>query len=371
MNRASRRMSIFRWALVLLCLPAAGRLLPQEGIPGLRYENRRTDLPLSAHILEVDPAKIRIQAVRALNNGIGRETVSSIAARKGAVAAVNAGFFRIGGRFDGEPDGILKIGGVWFSEPRLPRGAVGWTESGSTRAIGRLEMYWCLLIDGAKFPVQGINRPRAPEEAVLFGWAFHRSTLTDPGGHEVAIAGGRVAGVAAAGDSPIPVNGYVYSVGPGSALSMAGIERRDPVKVLHSVQEIGWNRSTEKRDWEKMDYIVGGVPVLVQAGIVVQDFDPEKAREGFITDRHPRTAVGFLPDGKWIVALIDGRQPRLSVGMTVAEIAAFMHSLGCTSALNLDGGGSSTMVLQGRVVNSPSDGGQERPVSDAIVFLPR
>ncbi|MEE8586404.1 MAG: phosphodiester glycosidase family protein [Acidobacteriota bacterium] len=55
--------------------------------------------------------------------------------------------------------------------------------------------------------------------------------------------------------------------------------------------------------------------------------------------------------------------------MTLGELARFMRSLGCSQALNLDGGGSSTFYFEGQVRNSPSDFGKERPVSDAIVFI--
>jgi len=119
-----------------------------------------------------------------------------------------------------------------------------------------------------------------------------------------------------------------------------------------------------------MDYIVGGVGVLVRDGIVVADHADQKVRQGFITDRHPRTAVGIRKDGTWVLVVVDGRQPQLSKGMTLAEIAAYMKSLDCQNAINLDGGGSSTLWYEGHVVNSPSDG-RERPVSDAILVFPR
>ena len=67
---------------------------------------------------------------------------------------------------------------------------------------------------------------------------------------------------------------------------------------------------------------------------------------------------------------MDGRQPAKSVGMTIAELAALMLEFGCVEAINLDGGGSTTMVVEGKVVNTPSDAAGERPVSDALlVFL--
>jgi exopolysaccharide biosynthesis protein len=67
---------------------------------------------------------------------------------------------------------------------------------------------------------------------------------------------------------------------------------------------------------------------------------------------------------------VDGRQPELSVGMTLAELASLLIELGAVEAVNMDGGGSTAMVIRGRVVNSPSDLSGERAVGDALlVFL--
>ena len=68
---------------------------------------------------------------------------------------------------------------------------------------------------------------------------------------------------------------------------------------------------------------------------------------------------------------VDGRQPGVSVGMTLQELAEYLLSLGATDAMNLDGGGSTTMFLDGRVVNTPSDKEGERKVSDAILVTLR
>jgi exopolysaccharide biosynthesis protein len=70
-----------------------------------------------------------------------------------------------------------------------------------------------------------------------------------------------------------------------------------------------------------------------------------------------------------VFVVVDGRQPKISVGFSIDELAALMAKLGCVEAINLDGGGSSTMVAGGRVVNSPSDAAGERPVSDALLIF--
>jgi uncharacterized protein YigE (DUF2233 family) len=357
------------FALLLILLPQFA--LPSGETPGLSYEHRVRSGPQSIHILTVDPKRISLRAERALGEGVGRETVSSMVARTGALGAINAGFFRIGGRYDGEPDGILKINGKWFSDPALARGAMGWRDGGSECLIGRLMMRWTVTIDGKSLPVDGINRPRSSAESILYDWAFHRSTLTDPGGLEIGIARNRVTAVEERGDSPIPVDGYVYSVGPKSPARRSQFRLRSPAQVGYRLEPAESAHPELRPRWESMDFIIGGVPVLISDGRLITDWEKENARPGFAEERHPRTAVGVRADGSWVLLVVDGRQPSLSIGMTLKEVADTMASLGCVSALNLDGGGSSTMVLEGRIVNSPSDAGRERPVSDAILLIPR
>ncbi len=347
-------------------------ILPgQAGIPGLRYEYRKTEGPESIHILEVDPRLLRIAAVRALDDGVGRETVLSIAQRSGALAAVNAGFFRIGGRYDGEPDGILKIRQHWYSDPSAPRGAIGWMHGGEVARIGRLTMKWQIESRGRNYPIDAINRPRGATEAILFDWAFHRSTLTDPGGTEFIIAHDKITGISKAGNAGIPPDGFVYSLGPESQVSTADLKIKSPVRInftLHDKTETGGGL---KPAWQEMDYIVGGAPALFLRGRSLLEGNEEKTRAGFDTERHPRTAVCLRGDGTWVFVVVDGRQPELSIGMDLKELSALLLSMGCVDALNLDGGGSSTFYYQGKVVNSPSDTTKDRPVSDAIVILPR
>jgi hypothetical protein len=360
-----------RALLALALVPLYLRLLfpSAADVTGLHYENRKTAGPESIHILEVNPRLLRIEAVRALDDGVGRETVQSIAQRKAAIAAVNAGFFRIGGRYDGEPEGILKIRESWFSDPGEARGAIGWNGGGEIARIGRLTMRWVLQSRGKTFPVDGINRPRGSAEAILYDWAFHRSTLTDPGGIEFAIARNKISGSSGRGNAAIPQDGFVYSLGPKSPVSGADLKIKAPVKITWAITDTSAPAPGFKPDWREMEYIVGGMPALFLKQHDLLEHNEEKMRAGFDTERHPRTAVGVRADGIWVFVVVDGRQPELSVGMNLKELSGLLSSLGCIDALNLDGGGSSTLYFDGKVVNSPSDATKDRPVSDAIVIL--
>ncbi|MGB9664516.1 MAG: DUF4623 domain-containing protein, partial [Ignavibacteria bacterium] len=107
--------------------------------------------------------------------------------------------------------------------------------------------------------------------------------------------------------------------------------------------------------------MTGGGPTLVINGVIPG---------GLQTAVHPRTAVGFNYDStKVFFVTVDGRQPGFSVGMSLPELANYMKSIGCYNAVNLDGGGSTTMVVRNKVVNSPSDAAGERPVANALLAV--
>ncbi len=111
--------------------------------------------------------------------------------------------------------------------------------------------------------------------------------------------------------------------------------------------------------------VVGGYPELLDGGQVAAGV--AAARPEFATLRHPRTSVGVDTDRSrlWMV-VVDGRQEPRSAGMTLPELARLMAALGVDEALNLDGGGSSAMLLRGRLANRPSDAEGERRVANSL-----
>src|SRR5215204_5363180 len=112
---------------------------------------------------------------------------------------------------------------------------------------------------------------------------------------------------------------------------------------------------------------------VVRAVAAREGFDPSQAPsffDGFVAGRNPRTLAGVRADGTLLLVTVDGRRPGWSVGMTLPEAARLMRSLGARDAVNLAGGGSSTMTIRGEVVNRPSDRVGERPVSNGVYALP-
>ncbi|MDD3400455.1 MAG: phosphodiester glycosidase family protein [Eubacteriales bacterium] len=118
-----------------------------------------------------------------------------------------------------------------------------------------------------------------------------------------------------------------------------------------------------------------GETYVANGALQVWSFGPELLENGQVRDDftegikgcNPRTLIGYVAPGHYIIVVVDGRQES-SVGMTFHECSELMSDLGCTVAYNLDGGQSTEMVFQGQIINSPTDGG--RHCSD-IVYLPK
>jgi len=119
----------------------------------------------------------------------------------------------------------------------------------------------------------------------------------------------------------------------------------------------------------KMRTAIGGGPVLVQgARIQITNNEELKFTGKAINDKHPRTLMGYTLDGYLIIMAIQGRLPGIAEGATLEQEAKLMIELGCYEALNLDGGGSSCMLVNGKETIKPSDKGGERPVPAVFII---
>jgi exopolysaccharide biosynthesis protein len=128
---------------------------------------------------------------------------------------------------------------------------------------------------------------------------------------------------------------------------------------------------SEPELWSRAQSIIGGAGLLIREGRDIEDWSLETFAKGFAENRHPRTMIGTAEDGTIWLVTVDGRQPEHSAGMTLVELRDFARRLGLANALNLDGGGSTTMWVQGQVINRPSDATGPRKVSDALLVRVR
>lgn len=153
---------------------------------------------------------------------------------------------------------------------------------------------------------------------------------------------------------------------PAFAWRPAGAPWIGLAEAQDGVARFGTYESTGQLGRPEDLQVVGGFPLLLEDGRVVGDLEVSE-RPAFASARHPRTGVGYDVDGErlWLV-VVDGRQADHSAGMSLPEFAQLFGALGVEDALNLDGGGSSTMWVRGQVVNRPSDPSGERPVANSL-----
>jgi exopolysaccharide biosynthesis protein len=331
--------------------------------------------PMAICLLRLDPQQVDLRAALANDEVMGTEAVAGIAERHQAVAAINAGFFLA----NGDPAGVLTLNGRLVSETRRPRGAVGILKDaqGVRLAFARLRASASLAIgDGRSkvtIPIDGVDTTRLRGQLMLFTPLYHADTDTAAAGLEWILDRPRgqpsqtlrvVGGPRREGRTKIPPSGFVLSFGGTTAPPTLGrLKRGARVAIQVSYDPL----EGEPEIWSRAQDIVGGAGLLIRDGRDVEDWSVESFNKGFAEGRHPRTMIGTAQDGTiWLIA-VDGRQPQHSVGMTLLELRNFAHSLGLVNALNLDGGGSTTMWVQGQVMNSPSDAAGPRKVSDALL----
>ena len=321
------------------------------------------------NVLVLDPSRTRLTLGRAHDKIVGTETTSSIASRHGALAATNGGYFRTDGPYRGEPAGIVLRAGRVLSEPSRRRPGLAVANRGSRTRLAVVDVDLRTEVAaswGARLRIDGINRPRLANELILFTPEFDRTTMTGPEGTEAIIERSRVVAILAEkGDAEIPRAGWVLSA-HGTAASWIRANLRKGARL-----ELRTDVRFSPCPAFPPEFIIGGGPRLVRGGKPAAAGDPGIYGAGFADARHPRTAAGVRADGRILLVTVDGRQPERSVGMTIAELTALLIELGAVEAINMDGGGSTTMAVRGRVVNSPSDLAGERPVGDAILVMPR
>ncbi|MDQ3375002.1 MAG: phosphodiester glycosidase family protein [Acidobacteriota bacterium] len=363
----------------------------KQVIPGVERANitrKIKDEPMVINLLRLDLTKVRLDVVHALDAAIGLETTSSIATRRGASAAINAGFFRLDKSiFAGDAAGVLQIDGKLLSESNnkrmallidnapIPCSVCDTPENRTRVSFDRLSTWSIVILNKRNFDVLGINREREKDDLVLFTPEFHRTTLTDASGLEIIVRKGKIASIAdGQGSREIPPDGFVLSASGkkrDEILPHLKIGRKIFAPTNNSAEEITESGEYKFKYHTRAEDIVGGVPQLIRNGKIEITWEQEKAGQSFAEMRHPRTAVAKLADDKFLMVTVDGRQPGTSVGMNLQELAEMLLKFGAVDAMNLDGGGSTTMFVGGKVINQPSDKEGERKVSDAILVFPR
>ncbi len=384
-HHLSRLLKSLTFLSLWLLLPGsdsnAQNFLPIcEGIEHAEITRKIDGVDVKLNLLRLDPQKIRLDVIHAMDTVNGTETLSSIAKRHGAIAAINAGFFRLDRSiFAGTPSGILMIDGKLLSMSHSGRAAVAIVNDSRKTdiAFAHVDTEVSLKFSNKKISISGMNRERKIDDIVLFTPEFGRSTLTDPGGWEFIFQSnsknpfsGRLVEIRKnKGSSTIPQYGFVLSVSDSKLKSLPYMLKK--LGVIASWQfTIKTIEPSESKFFQMAEDITNGVPQLIRNGEIQITWEQEKTSRAFVETRHPRTGIAKLKDGRILLITADGRSED-SGGVALRDLAEFLLQLGAFEAINLDGGGSTTMFLNGKIVNKPSDKEGERRISDAILVFPR
>jgi len=383
MKKISVFIAVHLW-LIFLCLSISAQDFEtiQDGIEHAQMIREIDKQPVKINLLRLDLSKVRLDVVHAMDAAIGTETTSSMATRHGAFAAVNAGFFRLDKSiFAGDAAGVLMIDGKLMSESVNNRIALFIVNKPMQTEVNfaYLNVNDLFVIRKKDFYFSGINRQRKADELIKFNSYFHQTTLTDDNGLEIVVSNGKIVAVNdGKGNNAIPQNGFIISASGKmreQILPFVKIGRKIKLRTAtrFEAKESFPNDDSRRtsRAFLNAEDITNGVPQLIKNGKIEITWEQEKSSKSFVETRHPRTAVAKLKDGKFLMVTVDGRQPGTSVGINLNELAEMLLEFGATDAMNLDGGGSTTMFLDGKIVNQPSDKEGERKVSDAILVFPR
>ena len=331
----------------------------------LRYWAVKFKFPAEGYRLE---SRIANDNVYSRLNVLSRENVREMAQRTGALVALNADFFAN----DGDPLGLMITGGELVSEPYTPRTAVAWSEGAGLQFDSPIYSSFIEPVGYPRIRIDGYNRSVRAGEVVLF---------TRRGG--MASSKKRCSAFLFESKTPIPLSGpfsmrlkTVVSdltdipVALDEVILMVSPERLGEVSAALSASLTYDFRIdvSGKIDWKSVKEAIGGGPRLLRDGVPSVSHQYERFDPSY-NNRHPRSAIGYTKNQEVVMVAVDGRSG-VSKGLTLVELASLMVKLGCVEAMNLDGGGSTTLVLGGTVLNRPSDGGLRGVANALLLFAP-
>ncbi|MBL7066767.1 MAG: phosphodiester glycosidase family protein [Candidatus Marinimicrobia bacterium] len=329
--------------------------------------------PWHLYVLEIDLTNewINIETVKSGDVMSAYEKTSSMANRKDReehriVGAVNGDFYSSGGI----PTNAQVLQGELLRRP-IDREAFAVSDDNEPLiGIYSFSGYTVSKSDPVA-NIQGVNESRGTDKLIVYNHYFGNSTGTNQYGTEIIaeyitepIVNDTVYLKVLVKDS-IQSSGHGNNTIPGNGIVLSGhgisatylneyIYAGDTIKVVLRLTP------SSKRIKE----LIGGGPSMITNGTV------SVPGGSFSSDRHPRTAVGFTQDStRLYMFVVDGRQAGFSAGMSLYELADYMLEWGVYNGINLDGGGSSTIVVRNRVINSPSDSGEERSVANALMVV--
>jgi uncharacterized protein YigE (DUF2233 family) len=306
---------------------------------------------LTINLLDVDMVNsdVKVRPMLAGNDFHHLKDVTDHARESRAIAAVNANYFKS----NGTPLGTLIIDGEWVAGPLFDRVSMGFTRDGYVR-IDRVNLFGIMRSSNPEVPtawINNINQPRRTGSrfvAYTRRWGSFVQLPYD--GVLVALdAQGNVIDTNSR-SMGIPYGGYVLSDSKNGAISK--LKRGDTVSIA-------WQ--TRPSAWSDVVNAVSGGPTLVKNGKVQLDLQQQHFTKRWTGSQiHARTAAGVTADNHLLLVTIEGPH-------TMWDLAKFLRDMGAVEALNLDGGGSTTMVVDGKAVTRGAKNSQRRVASSIVL----
>ena len=318
--------------------------------------------PVSFHVLEIDLSNKNISfkvGMPDLNKLKKKLTLKQIVEKEKAYAGINANYFDVK---EGNPLGTLITDGTWVTGPVYDRVAIGFSKDnmvfidqvmlhgeGTVYRGFRKKEKGMIYIDGLNAPYHLYNKVGFFTDH----WSSEIEIPEDKSG--VVVENDIVRGLIDEKTS-IPHEGYVL-VSNGKDIDEM-LKKKDRIKI-------NW---VSTPNWAEVKESVSGGPYLIMGGEVYIDEKDQRFKFAIKDAYAPRSAIGIGKNGNLFLITVDGRRPGLSVGVTLTDFAGLLKKLELQEAINLDGGGSTTLVVDGKIVNTLSER-HERKVSNALLVF--
>ncbi len=391
--------------LLIICQSVIGNDAPSSSLnPDLTRTTLFGDLHPGVHIYRYDwhnercvlyvaemdrsHTDLHFEAAIAKDQILGKETVRSVANRRSqrgdrrVLVAINGGFGVLGDMkgYGGALENLHIQAGELMTQPASDKEACFGVTSDGDFLIGPVEMEAVLTVGTYNFPLECINQRFLDGcQSILYTPRMGNSTHTNrKRAYEIVLTGLKLPIMGSyeskftvnrfgrGGNNPIPENGAVISF-------RSRIDKRLETELNEQKQgkiEIGLKPAI----WNDVTQAIGGRIRLVENGQVNQIIEerhraeknhtPGKRQRDLVLSYEPRTALGYN-EARLILVVADGRRTGYSTGLSLYRLASLLIELGVTEAINLDGGSSSTFVVDGKVINRPS-GQRERDVLNAV-----
>ena len=308
----------------------------EKGVKHIKMIRFYNNKPVRINIVELSTdinSRLNVFPATASQTLNTKSKISNIAERENAIVAINGGYFK---PQNGIPLGALMINKKIYTGPIYDRVAIGIFEDGYDMARVKLKANIETNIGGLK--IDNVNQPRMlSTHTIVYTRDWGKTTPLSPKyGSQLVIDKGKLIKFTQS-NTEIPETGFVV-VGPTKKLNTIVNAKKFKLNIKISPE------------WNEVEHVISGGPYLVKNGEIFVDMTAQKLSA--IGGRNPRTAIGYTKDNHLIMLTADGREGS-SIGLTLMELAQLMKEFGCINAMNLDGGGSTVMYVNGQVVNKP------------------